>query len=553
VKRWPKSDTSIAYASKERKMKVNAVLIGFGAIALVLAGLSPARAAAAGPGWRADLDRAVAMDAGPERDALIERVAHAAPGWKDVKLHLEAMEFGEPQGAGALLESTVCIDGVTRPWVMYVSSGYDPATPTPLLVRIHGGVGAVNLRSDPLSVAAEDDFTPEVERRGWLAIYPMGQAGATWWDDVGMANIRNLVREVKRHYNVDDDRVYMAGFSDGGSGGFAHAMLAPGDYAAILALNGHMGVASRDNDVPLYAPNMMNTPIYATTTHDDDLYPTRKMAPTFDMAHRAGARILYKTFPGTHDFRDIASDLPFMFAFMERHPRDPFPDKIVWETADKKFGLCRWFAIDGTTTAEPERWHRDYNVALTDTRITFGFIADWDYEGEGVYVGRVLEKTAAEAMGLKADDIIVRGENMRIDNLDDLSVYKEKLHRGGPFGLTVKRGDELVVLKGTLPEPENYLLFKREWPSARADVTFSGNRIDIRASRLGACRVLVHPDMVNLGENLVITLNGKKVRDARVEPDVAFMIRNFLENRDRRLIYVAEVKVEPESRKEAAK
>jgi dienelactone hydrolase len=527
-------------------------IICAGLAALLLAAILPVVAGAADD-WRADLDAALAMEPGTGRDELVGKVARAAPGWEDVGMHLKALEFGEPAGVQAVLDSTECIDGVTRPWVLYVSTHYDPSRPAPLFVRLHGGVGVPNIRSDPVGYASEDEFAPGVEERSWLVVYPMGQVGATWWDDVGMANIRNLVREVKRNYNVDDDRVYMGGFSDGGSGSFAHAMLRPTDYAAFLALNGHMGVASKDNNMPLYAPNMANTPVYATTTHDDDLYPTHKMAATIGMAQKAGADIIYKTFAGYHDFDDIASDLPFMFEFLERHRRDPFPPRIVWEAADKKFGRCRWFAIDEITTAEPERWHRDHNVALIDTRITFGFISDWEFEGEGVYVSRVIEESAAEAMGLLADDIIVRGEEMSIGNIDDLNAYKETLHRGGPFGLTVKRGEELVILRGNLPEPQNYLVFKRDRPSARADVTFIGNRVDIRASRVGALRVLVHPDMVNLAENLVITVNGKAVRDARVEPDLAFMIENFLENRDRKLLYVAEVKIDLESEKEVGR
>ena len=521
------------------------------AVALLAAVLSVGAGAA--QDWQADLDAALVMESGPERDALVEEVARAAPGWEDVGMHIKALEFVEPPAVQAMLDSTVCIDGVTRPWVLYVSTRYDPSTPAPLLVRLHGGVGAPNIRSEPARYASEDEFAPGVDERGWLALYPMGQEGATWWDDVGIANIRNLVREVKRYYNVDDDRVYMGGFSDGGSASFAHAMLGPTDYAAFLALNGHMGVASKDNNMPLYAPNMMNTPVYATTTHNDDLYPTHKMAATVDMAQKAGADIAYKTFAGEHDFDDIRSDLPFMFEFMERHPRDPFPSRIVWEAGDKKFGRCRWFAIDEITTAKPERWHRDYNTALVDTRITFGFISDWEYEGEGVYVSRVIEETAAEGMGLLADDIIVRGEEMAIGNIDHLNAYKETLHRGGSFSLTVKRGEDLVTLRGNLPEPENYLVFKRDRPSARADVTFSGNSVDIRASRLGACRIFVHPDMVNLAENLVITVNGKVVHNARVETDIAFMIENFLENRDRKLLYVAEVKIDVEPGKEVTR
>ncbi|MGD9402345.1 MAG: PDZ domain-containing protein [bacterium] len=521
------------------------------AVSVFAAALAPPAALA---DWRADLDRALAMEPGPDRDAHVKNIARAAPGWKDVRLHIEAMEFPEPEETRAILDSNTCIDGVTRPWVLYVSSNYDPSRPTPLLVRIHGGVGTPDIEGDPVEYVLEDPFIAGLEERGWLGAYPMGQAGATWWDDVGMANIASIVRAIKRTYNVDDDRVYMGGFSDGGSGSFAHAMLEPGDYAAFLCLNGDMGVGSQDGGKHLYAPNMMNTPIYATTTHDDGLYPTAKMAPSINMSIKAGADILFKSFPGEHEFEDIASDLGFMWEFLERHPRDPLPPRIVWEAAEAKHGQCRWFSIEKITTEHPARWHEDHNLAMLDDRITFGFMSDYDYEGEGVYVTRVLEGTAAEAVGLLADDIIVLGEDMRIGNLDDLYAYKEKLHRGGPFGLTVRRGEEHVILRGSLPEPENYLLFKREKPSARADVVLSGNHIWLRASRLGSLRVLVHPDMVNLDENIIITVNRKVVHEARVEPDLEFMIENFLKMRDRRLLYVAAIDVSlDKDKKEAAK
>ena len=67
------------------------------------------------------------------------------------------------------------------------------------------------------------------------------------------------------------------------------------------------------------------------------------------------------------------------------------------------------------------------------------------------------------------------------------------------------------------------------------------SRIDIEASRVGALRVLVHPDMVDLDRNLTISVDGDVVYHQRVDPDVRFMISDFLENRDRSLIYVAEI------------
>jgi len=38
-------------------------------------------------------------------------------------------------------------------------------------------------------------------------------------------------------------------------------------------------------------------------------------------------------------------------------------------------------------------------------------------------------------------------------------------------------------------------------------------------------------------------VNGETVFDGRVTPDVGFLLRNFLETRDRRLLYVAEIPV----------
>lgn len=47
--------------------------------------------------------------------------------------------------------------------------------------------------------------------------------------------------------------------------------------------------------------------------------------------------------------------------------------------------------------------------------------------------------------------------------------------------------------------------------------------------------------MVQLDQDLVVEVDGREIFRDPVEPDLAFMLRNFLDNRDRRLLYVAEV------------
>lgn len=495
--------------------------------------------------WTAAFEELVTLTAGESPDALIAEIVAAGPQWTDVAEAVEALTFHEvTEKAVPVLGTTVCTDGVERPWAFVVPGDYDPTVPTPLLVVLHGGVGSTSLIEDPAGYVEENEFVALATEMGWLALVPFGQNGATWWDDVGMANVRNLVRTMKTEFNVDDDRVWMIGFSDGASAGFAHAMVAPSDYAGFVALNGHIGVGSLDGDLPAYAPNLMNTPMYVTTTFDDALYPSERMRPTIAMARQAGGDILYRELPGEHDSDDVATELPGVARFLERHPRDPFPPKITWEATSRKFGRCRWFAIDKVTIDRAARWHTDHNEALVDDRMTVGFHPDGEFEGPGIKVDGVVDYDApAVEMGLAEGDVIVAADGAPIDSLAALEEWKAGLRRGDAFDLTVMRDGERVVLHGEFPEPSNYFVFKRDAPSARAMVTFSANEVDVKASRLGALRVLVHPDMVLLDQKLTIRVNGEIVHDAVVRPDVAFMLRNFLEERDRKSLYVAEVAI----------
>jgi len=509
-------------------------------VALGAALLAGGRAAA---DWRADLEELLRADPGPRQEELLAKVVGARPDWREVAATLEGLTFPPAAAGTAELRQTICADGVARPWVLYVPPSYDPRRPTPLVVYLHGGVSQLEIDDDPLANARENEWTAAAEEHGWLVLYPFGQKEATWWDEVGMANVRNLVRTVKREYNVDDDRVYIAGFSDGGSAAFCWAMVEPTDFAAFFALNGHIGVGSLDGDLDTYAPNFFNTPTYVTTTFDDRLYPSARMRATIEMARRAGGDLFYRELAGRHDSDDLRSEMPALARFLARHPRDPFPAEIVWETASAEFGRCRWFQIGEVAKEEAAPWHDDYNVALTDDRMTIGFVRD-DFEGPGVKIGTVLEDTLAEEIGLAPGDVLIGADGRTIDDNDDLNAWKETVSRGEEATFRVSRDGRELTLTGRFPPPEEYFVFKRTRPSARADVSFAANRLAVRASRLGAFTVYVHPDMVNLAENLVVSVNGDVVFDAAVKPDVEFMIRNFLAHRDREALYVAAVKVE---------
>ncbi len=495
--------------------------------------------------WKADLDSMIHSSGEKEQGLFLQKVVSAEPDYMAVTDFIRQIEFPEAPSDTFMTRTSLCKDGVKRPWVLYVPPEYDRTRSIPLMVILHGLVARNTLIEDPLEYAKQSKFVTEIaQKKGWLAILPLGQAGATWWDDVGMSNIEALVRLVKREYNIDDNRVYLGGFSDGASGAYGFAMLDPTDYAAFFALNGDIGVASYDGNLQTYAENFINSPVYASFTEDDPQYPARRMYPSVKLAMDLDGMIIYNTLPGKHSM-DAYDDAQFekIIKFLDMYPRGPVKPYIVWETAYPKFGRFQMFKIDKIADEPPADWYKDHNVEMVDDHISIGFVPDGAYKGEEPMVGSVVEGSLAASCGFMPGDIIVKGNDMEIKNYDDLDKFKSQLKRGAPAILTIERNGEKLVVKGNLPEPEKYMLFKHDKPSAIAKVSKEGNLVKIETSRVGAFTLYILPEMFDLNKNIVITVNGKKVFDRAVKPDLEFMLRNFLANRDRQLLYVAEAKV----------
>ncbi len=226
-------------------------------------------------------------------------------------------------------------------------------------------------------------------------------------------------------------------------------------------------------------------------------------------------------------------------AYIERHPRNPFPANIYWETAKAEFGRCRWLEINRVLPQDAAEWHIDHNQILVSKRITIGFVPDTSQEI--LKVENVIEKTYADSIGLKAGDIIVEAAGKKVGSLADFDVAKESVSRGDRFDMTVIRDDERVELKGILPTEDLYYLFGRTVPSAAIKAVQSGNIIRLEGSRVGALTIRVFPQQLNLDKNIQIFFNGKQVFDEQVKPDVAFILREYLHNRDKTLLPVAEI------------
>lgn len=119
---------------------------------------------------------------------------------------------GVPTESVVLGESPLEISALGRDGLLYVPQTYDAATPAPLLVALHGATG---------SASNWQGFHTACETRG-MVMLAVDSRGRTW-DRVGgvfgldVSFIDAALRHTFARVLVDEQRIALAGFSDGAS------------------------------------------------------------------------------------------------------------------------------------------------------------------------------------------------------------------------------------------------------------------------------------------------------------------------------------------------
>jgi polyhydroxybutyrate depolymerase len=152
-------------------------------------------------------------------------------------------------GAGALTLSAQSVDVGRGSVDVTVPAGYDAAVPAPLIVQLHGysGSGAGQLRYMGIGELADTygfltvapDGSQEAEGRQlrfWNASSACCNFQGSEIDDV--AYLKSLIDEISSRWNVDPDRIYLVGHSNGGFMSYRMAYEHPETIAAIASLAG---------------------------------------------------------------------------------------------------------------------------------------------------------------------------------------------------------------------------------------------------------------------------------------------------------------------------
>jgi len=153
-------------------------------------------------------------------------------------------------------------DGISRDYAVYIPDSYTGDDAVPLLFNFHG------FGSNGFEQTFYGDFRSIADTAGFILVHPEGTLfnGSAHWnvggftagsttDDVGFTNA--MIDTISANYNINADRIYSTGMSNGGYFSFLLACQLSDRIAAVASVTGSMTPETTNDCDPQHAMPIM--------------------------------------------------------------------------------------------------------------------------------------------------------------------------------------------------------------------------------------------------------------------------------------------------------
>lgn len=211
-----------------------------------------------------------------KRQALVARI-QADPAYDRAKVSgwLHAAATFAPLPLGRHWLDVPLVRGGSRRVRVRIPAGYDPRRPWPLMYALHGMGGnadnVIDYLERVLGVDLEYFIVAAPDRYEEVAVHdpswpPTGEHPAAWL-------------KLRQNIHVDNDRVYLTGYSRGGHGVWTLAVLHADQFAGIVPIAGTFILPLGDALYETLLPNVANLPALAVWGEKDIYGPDGKVSP----------------------------------------------------------------------------------------------------------------------------------------------------------------------------------------------------------------------------------------------------------------------------------
>ncbi|MCC5830609.1 MAG: prolyl oligopeptidase family serine peptidase [Phycisphaeraceae bacterium] len=244
------------------------------------------------------------------------------------------------------------------PYTVYVPESLDLEEPVPLMILLHGSGG------DHRNLVADYAAGQRFDKHPML----IANAGAFHQQEfrhMALNNVRWVIEDMKKKYNVDPSRIYLQGISLGGRGTLEAASLMPdvfaaisaqGIYGAIGTFNDPVAVLNRDPfalamdaraDIRGVLPNLSSTAVELVYGWKDDSTPPLHAQKVIAALKLAMVNVRDSGFDTGHNISIPDYDWADTRRWFLEHRKPEHPPEVRLRVGNLRFNRHAWVQVHG--------------------------------------------------------------------------------------------------------------------------------------------------------------------------------------------------------------
>ena len=240
------------------------------------------------------------------------------------------------------------------PYFVYIPKNYNKKYKTILLVYYKGGwMNSPTFQKDYYKEILSDNPTFQyLDKYNVIEIFPALKNDLAIYGRYGYQHLQKMIVDVKKRFNIDDNKVFLSGFSDGAKTVYNVSYLAQTTFACFYAINGYFPSSS------IYFPNYFNRPIVSFSATKDEISDYRSIKTKAEYVNKSGGNWAYRELPNkTHFYFSYADEiLPIIFEHLNVTSRNPLPVRLAYDRGfndDKDFTGIDWLQMHVNTNVKP--------------------------------------------------------------------------------------------------------------------------------------------------------------------------------------------------------
>ncbi|MGI8467348.1 MAG: prolyl oligopeptidase family serine peptidase [Pyrinomonadaceae bacterium] len=254
------------------------------------------------------------------------------------------------------------VDSSVQPFSVLLPASFNPEKTYPLILLLHRA-HVTDWAQNIISYDAKD----------WAIQVAVHDRGNNRYRDIGEVDIDEVLREVKRRYRIDDEKIYLAGHSMGGYGTWWQATRRPDMWASISPQAGYTdytlylrGESAKTQNPfqkrlleswsPLnFAENLLHVPAFVVHGAKDDNVSVEHSRKMTARLRELGYKFDYYENPeGGHwwgprgkNYGVEVADSPKIWQFLRQtKQRADAPRKVIYKTDTLHYNKAYWVTID---------------------------------------------------------------------------------------------------------------------------------------------------------------------------------------------------------------